>query len=87
MKVGAFMIDLKLFGRKNSMVIFYFLSMVANILTYNNPQHYLVLATISKIFIGINIIFCFQYTSESNGLLKNPKQFIYSNYKLTGFLK
>ena len=65
MTLGAIMIDYKLFGRKNSMIIFFLLSMIANISTYNYPKNFLVLATISKIFIGINIIFCFQYTSES----------------------
>ena len=59
MKIGAFMIELKIFGRKNSMIIFFFLSIFADLFTYCFPNYYLVLATVSKIFIGINIIFCF----------------------------
>ena len=64
-KIGALMIDKSYFGRKNSMIIFYFLSAVSNLLTYFFPHAFLYLATISKVFMGINIIFCFQYTSES----------------------
>ncbi len=65
MMIGAAMIDFKFFGRKKSMIIFYFLSMIANILTFSFRNAFLYLGTLSKICIGINIIYCFQYTSES----------------------
>ena len=63
--LGAFVIDLKLFGRKNSMMIFFFLTSFFCFLTFIlNKSLFLYGATVCRLLIGIVSVFCFQFTSE-----------------------
>ena len=63
--LAAMLIDLKHFGRKNSMIIFYELTAIVALIVYlDDKSHFIYWATISKFFITMTAVFCFQYTSE-----------------------
>ena len=62
--LAATLIDLKHFGRKNSMVIFYSLSVFSLLMVFTGKDTYIIWATVAKIFIAMTMIFCFQYTTE-----------------------
>lgn len=63
--LAALLIDMKHFGRKNSMIIFYELTAIVALIVYlDETSHFIYWATISKFFITMTAVFCFQYTSE-----------------------
>jgi len=62
--IGAMVIDLKFFGRKNSMIILFFFCSGSCISAYIYSHKFLFYATASKIFLNNIMNFCFQYTSE-----------------------
>ena len=62
---AAFLIEFKYFGRKNSMVVFYFLSSIAISLVYiDNSKRFIIWATLAKVLLSMTMIFCYQYTGE-----------------------
>ena len=62
---AAFVIELKSFGRKNSMIIFYGIGgFTCVVVFWMKEVDFVVFATIARFFLSITIIFCFQYTSE-----------------------
>lgn len=62
---AAFIIDLKHFGRKNSMIIFYLLTAFISLIVYlDETSHFIYWATTAKFFITMTAVFCFQFTSE-----------------------
>lgn len=63
--LAALIIDMKHFGRKNSMIIFYEITAVISIIVYlDQKSHFIYWATLAKFFIASTAVFCFQYTSE-----------------------
>lgn len=62
---AAIIIDLKHFGRKNSMIIFYELTAIISLIVYlDTTAHFIYWATTAKFFITMTAVFCFQFTSE-----------------------
>ena len=62
---AALLIDLKHFGRKNSMIIFYELTAFISLIVYlDEKSHFIYWATMSKFFVTMTAVFCFQFTSE-----------------------
>ena len=63
--LAAFLIDLKHFGRKNSMIIFYELTAIVCVVVYlDEKSHFIYWATMAKFFVTMTAVFCFQFTSE-----------------------
>ena len=63
--LSATLIDIKSFGRKNSMIIFYTFGALVTVLVYlEKASSFIFLATLARFFMSITFIFCFQYTSE-----------------------
>lgn len=63
--LSASLIDMKSFGRKNSMIIFYtFGALVTFFVFLEKANSFIFLATLARFFMSITFIFCFQYTSE-----------------------
>ena len=57
--LGAMVIDLKFFGRKNSMIIFYSLTAVFSLMTYFMKEYFLIMGTLCKVSMAVNLVFCF----------------------------
>ena len=63
--LAAILIEFKFFGRKNSMIIFYFLTSFTALIVYlDDKSHFIYWATLSKFFCTMTSVFLFQYTSE-----------------------
>ena len=56
---GALIIDLKIFGRKNSMIILFFLCSIASLLSILYSEKFILYVTISKIILNNIMNFCF----------------------------
>ncbi|CAD8098915.1 unnamed protein product [Paramecium sonneborni] len=62
---AAFFIELKGFGRKNSLIIFFTIQAITAILAFYDVEHHFIYwATASKFFLSMTFIFSFQYTAE-----------------------
>jgi len=63
--LASFLIEVKGFGRKNSLIIFFCFEAISSLLVYCDDQERFILwATASKFFLSMTFIFSFQYTAE-----------------------
>jgi len=63
--VASFLIELKGFGRKNSMIIFFVLQGMSCFIVYlDEADRFIIWCTISKMFLSMNFIFNYQFTAE-----------------------
>ena len=63
--MAAGLIETKYFGRKNSMILFYFLTgFICFIVFFCKSNHFVVFVTVARFFLCITTIFCFQFSSE-----------------------
>ena len=56
---GAMIIDLKIFGRKNSMIMLFFLCSIASLLSVAKRDKFILYVTICKIILNNIMNFCF----------------------------
>lgn len=56
---ATLIIDYKIFGRKNSMIIFYALTAVFSLMTYFMKEYFLIMGTLCKVSMAVNLVFCF----------------------------
>ena len=58
--IAALLIDIKGFGRKNSLIIFFFLSGVCSALAYFDIYaRFILWSTLAKFFITMNFVFTY----------------------------
>lgn len=63
--VASLLIDIKHFGRKNSLIFFFMLQAMSAFSTYfDDPNRFIVWSTFCKFFLSMTFIFSFQYTAE-----------------------
>ena len=62
--LGALIIDIKLLGRKTSMIILFFFCSLSSVSCYYKKKDFIFFVTLTKILLNNIMNFCYQYTSE-----------------------